>query len=185
VLEIPDQRSDAELLAAHVAGDPYAFEELFLRYHWQLIRVARQRSRSLEDAADAVQEAMLSAHRGAPVFQQHCTVSTWLHRIVVNKCVDQLRRQPHRYAALPHCHPPARDLTPAVDTGLVVHRALAALPAEQRAAVLTVDIQGHSIAQAALLLDIALGTVKSRRARGRARLAVLLAELEPPSRQVA
>ena len=87
-----EQRSDAELLAAHVAGDRYAFEELFHRHHRQLHRVARLTSRSAEDAEDALQDAMVSAHRGAGAFRHDAAVSSWLHRIVVNACLDRLRR---------------------------------------------------------------------------------------------
>ena len=58
-------RTDAELLAAHVAGDRYAFEELFYRHHRQLYRLAMMTSRNPDDAADALQDALLSAHRGA------------------------------------------------------------------------------------------------------------------------
>jgi RNA polymerase sigma-70 factor (ECF subfamily) len=61
-----------------------------------------------------------------------------------------------------------------VDTVLVVRRALMRLPAEQRAAVLAVDMHGYSVADAAVLLGVAEGTVKSRCARGRARLTGLL-----------
>ncbi len=86
------QRSDAELLAAHVAGDRYAFEELFYRHHRQLHRVARLTSRSPEDAEDALQDAMVSAHRSAGSFRHDAAVSSWLHRIVVNACLDRLRR---------------------------------------------------------------------------------------------
>jgi RNA polymerase sigma-70 factor (ECF subfamily) len=71
----PD-RSDAELLVAHVAGDRYAFEELFYRHHRQLHRLARVSSRTAEDAADALQDAMLSAHRSAPRFRHDASVSS-------------------------------------------------------------------------------------------------------------
>jgi len=170
------RRSDAELLAAHAAGDPLAFPELFRRYHRQLIRVAGLRSRTAEDAADAVQEALLAVHRTASTFRQHCTVSTWLHRIVINKCTDQLRRD--RVRGTVHTtgapHPTTAGADAGVLTSVMVHRALAALSTEQRAAVTAVDLQGYSVADAARLLGIAEGTVKSRCARGRARLAVLL-----------
>ena len=83
------QRSDAELLAAHVAGDRYAFEELFLRHHRQLYRLARLTSRTSEDAADALQDAMLSAHRSAASFRNDAAVSSWLYRIVDNACLDR------------------------------------------------------------------------------------------------
>jgi RNA polymerase sigma-70 factor, ECF subfamily len=175
-----ETRSDEELLAAHVAGDRWAFQELFGRYHRQLHRLAIRHSRSPEDAADALQEAMLAAHRGAPAFRRHSAVSTWLHRIVVNKCLDQLRCHWDHRALIPELHP-VTDATGQLDTQIVVHRALAALPPDRRAAVIAVDLHGHSIAAAAVLLGVAEGTVKSRRSRGRAQLALLLAGLHPPA----
>jgi RNA polymerase sigma-70 factor (ECF subfamily) len=66
------------------------------------------------------------------------------------------------------------------DTALVVRQALAELPIEQRAALVLVDLQGYPVAEVAEILGVAEGTVKSRCARGRARLAVLLGHLRPP-----
>jgi RNA polymerase sigma-70 factor (ECF subfamily) len=168
------QRSDAELLAAHVAGDRYAFEELFHRHHRQLHRLARLTTRNSEDAADALQEAMISAYRGAGSFRHDAAVSSWLYRIVVNACLDRLRRnKAHPTVALDDVYPVA-DRTSQVDTAIVVQRALLRLPVEQRAAVVAVDMYGYSIADTARLLGVAEGTVKSRCARGRARLAAVL-----------
>ena len=142
-------RSDAELLAAHVAGERYAFEELFLRHHRQLHRLARLTSRSPEDAADALQDAMLSAHRSAGTFRHDAAVSSWLHRIVVNACLDRLRRiKAHPTTPLEDVHP-VPDRTAQVETAVVVQRALMRLPVEQRAAVVAVDMQGYSVADTA------------------------------------
>jgi RNA polymerase sigma-70 factor (ECF subfamily) len=168
-------RSDADLLAAHVAGDRYAFEELFYRHHRQLYRLAQISSRSREDAADALQDAMLKAHRSAPAFRHDSAVSSWLYRIVVNSCFDRLRRhQKHPTAALEDaaCH--VGDPAPRVETAIVVERALMRLPVEQRAAVVAVDMQGYSVAETARMLGIAEGTVKSRCSRARAKLAEAL-----------
>ena len=170
----PD-RSDAELLTAHVAGDRYAFEELFYRHHRQLHRLARITSRNPEDAADALQDAMLSAHRSAPAFRHDSAVSSWLYRIVVNACLDRLRRnKTHPTTELEDdaCH--VGDPAPRVDTAVVVERALMRLPVEQRAAVVAVDMQGYSVAETARMLGIAEGTVKSRCSRARAKLAEAL-----------
>jgi RNA polymerase sigma-70 factor (ECF subfamily) len=176
--ELHEQQSDAELLAAHVAGDPYAFEELFYRHHRQLHRVARLTSRSAEDAEDALQEAMASAHRGAGSFRQDAAVSSWLHRIVVNACLDRLRRnKTHLTVALDDVYPVA-DRTAQIETAIAVHRALMRLPVEQRAAVVAVDMHGYSVADTAAMLGVAEGTVKSRCARARARLAAILGYLE-------
>lgn len=165
------ERSDAELLAAHVAGDRYAFDQLFRRHHRQLHRLARLTSRTSEDADDALQDAMLSAHRGAGSFRYDAAVSSWLHRIVVNACLDRLRRaKAHPTAPLEDVYPVA-DRTAQVETAIAVQRALMRLPVEQRAAVVAVDMQGYSIADTARMLGVAEGTVKSRCARARARLA--------------
>lgn len=171
------ERSDAELLAAHVAGDRYAFDQLFRRHHRQLHRLARLTSRTSEDADDALQDAMLSAHRGAGSFRYDAAVSSWLHRIVVNACLDRLRRaKAHPTAPLEDVYPVA-DRTAQVETAIAVQRALMRLPVEQRAAVVAVDMQGYSIADTARMLGVAEGTVKSRCARARARLAPLLGYL--------
>ena len=183
---VPQERSDAELLAAHVAGDRYAFEELYVRHHRQLHRLARLSSRNAEDAEDALQDAMLSAHKGAGSFRHDAAVSSWLHRIVVNACLDRLRR-----AKLQQCAPlddihTVGDQTGQVETAIMVHRALMRLPVEQRAAVVAVDMQGCSIAETAQVLGVAEGTVKSRCARARVRLAAALGYVvsDVPSRSV-
>lgn len=170
---LPD-RSDAELLAAHVAGDRYAFQELFGRHQRRLHRLARLTTGCPEDAEDALQDAMLSAHRGAGSFRYNAAVASWLHRIVINACLDRLRRRRLHTAEPLGEYLAVSDRTAEVDTALEVHAALRRLPAEQRAAVVTVDMHGYSVAEAARTLGVAQGTVKSRCARGRARLAVLL-----------
>jgi RNA polymerase sigma-70 factor, ECF subfamily len=168
-------RSDAELLAAHVAGDRYAFEELFHRHHRQLYRLAQFTSHNPDDAADAVQDAMLSAHRTAPAFRNDAAVSSWLYRIVVNACLDRLRRNKSRPTTpLLDEAGPVGDPMPRVDTAIVVERALMRLPVEQRAAVVAVDMQGYSVAETARMLGVAEGTVKSRCSRARRRLAEAL-----------
>ena len=177
----PHDRSDADLLSAHAAGDRRAFEELFRRHHDRLYRLARRSSMTDQDADDVVQEAMLRAHRGAGSFRHDAAVSSWLHRIVVNSCRDRLRRNTVRPTVAldeEHCTPVA-DPAAQTEVALLVRQALLRLPAEQRAAVVAVDMQGYSVAEAAAALDVAEGTVKSRCSRGRARLALLLGCLSP------
>ena len=171
-------RSDAELLAAHVAGERDAFNALLRRYHRQLYRLAMLTSRSPEDAADSLQDALLSAHRTAPGFRHDASVSSWLYRIVVNACLDRLRRnRTHLTVPLLDDSHPMGDPTSRVETALVVERALLRLPVEQRAAVVAVDMHGYSVAETARLLGIAEGTVKSRCSRARAKLAESLGQL--------
>lgn len=175
-----DGRSDAALLAAHIAGDRDAFAELFIRHHAQLYRLARGHSATAEDAADAVQEAMLDALRAAGRFRRDAAVASWLHRIVVNACRDRFRYNSVRPTTALAAHGAtvadhlgarsARDYIERAEQRLLVHQALLRLPVEQRAAVMFVDMHGHSVAEAAVLLGVAEGTVKSRRARARRRL---------------
>jgi len=176
---------DRDLLSAHAAGDPDAFGELVRRHRDRLWAVALRTVGDREEAADALQDAMLSAYRAAAGFRGDSAVTTWLHRIVVNACLDRIRRRQVRATVpLPDTGPgePVQpgDQMADRDTALVVHRALAALPADQRAALVLVELQGHSVAETAGMLGVAEGTVKSRCARGRARLAVLLGHLRNP-----
>jgi RNA polymerase sigma-70 factor (ECF subfamily) len=172
--------TDAQLLAAHLDGDATAFGELVRRHQDRLWAVALRTLGRPEDAREAVQEALLAAHRRAAAFRGDASVRTWLQRIVVNNCLDRLRRDHVRPITAPW---PQRDLPARRDTAtdlvtrLDVREALAALPAQQRVAVVLVDVQACPVAEAAEILEVPVGTVKSRCARGRARLAVLLGHL--------
>jgi len=173
---------DRALVAAHVNGDPHAFDELVRRHRQRMWAVAVRTLRDPDDASDAVQDACLSAYRAAATYRGDARVTTWLHRIVVNACLDRARRQAVRpLVPLPE-EPPAdpRDHLAERETTIVVEEALAALPDDQRLAIVLVDLQGLSVAEAAAVLEVPEGTVKSRCFRGRARLAVLLGHLRNP-----
>jgi RNA polymerase sigma-70 factor (ECF subfamily) len=183
----PDaQPPDAELLRRHVEGDPDAFSQLFLRHRDRLWAVAVRTLADPEEAADALQDAMISAFRRADSFRGDSAVTTWLHRIVVNACLDRLRRKAARPAtggtdertldslALGRAIP---DPSSASDITIDVRAALQTLPADQQAVLVLVDMLGYPVADAAEILGISAGTVKSRCARGRARLVPRLAHL--------
>jgi RNA polymerase sigma-70 factor (ECF subfamily) len=188
--------TDRELLAAHVAGDPDAFGELFARHRDRLWAVALRTVGSPEDAADALQEGMISAFRRADGYRGDAAVTTWLHRIVVNACLDRIRAGKVRAAdALPDDleeragrgalstsdqGPRPDEAALASERRRAVVAALMTLPEEQRAALVLVDMEGYSVAEVATMLDCAEGTVKSRCARGRRRLAGLLGVLREP-----
>jgi RNA polymerase sigma-70 factor (ECF subfamily) len=180
--------SDEGLLAAHAAGNPDAFAELVRRHRDRLWAVALRTLHDREEAADALQDALLKAYKSAAGFRGEAAVTTWLHRIVINACFDRVRRRQARPTVpLPSGavdddgRPRAEPASPVVDldTHLVVRQALAQLPEEQRAALILVDVQGYPVAEVAEILGVAEGTVKSRCSRGRARLAVLLGHLRP------
>jgi RNA polymerase sigma-70 factor (ECF subfamily) len=181
--------SDKALLARHVAGDPDAFGELVRRHRDRLWAVAMRTLGDREEAADAVQDALVSAYRAAHAFRGQSAVTTWLHRITVNACLDRARKtsslktspvddserlehflEPHEEASAP---------AERKDLRRQLMAALHTLPPEQRAALVLVDMQGYPVAEAAGILNVATGTVKSRCARGRARLLPLLSHLRP------
>ena len=178
-----DDSRDRALLAAHLAGDREAFGTLVGHHRERLWAVALRTLGDREEAADAVQDALLSAYRGAGSFRGDARVTTWLHRIVVNACLDRVRRRKARPAVpLPEqgssLEPADRhDALSARETALDVESAMALLTAEQRTAILLVDVHGLPVEEAAAVLDVAVGTVKSRCSRGRARLAVALGAL--------
>jgi RNA polymerase sigma-70 factor, ECF subfamily len=186
--------SDASLLERHLGGDPDAFGLLFLRHRDRLWAVALRTLCDPEEAADALQEAMISAFRRAGDFRGDAAVTTWLHRIVVNASLDRLRRKAAHSASsvgdegtldlLASQGPAPATTDPASlrDTTLDVEAALRLIPAEQRAALVLVDMLGYPVADAAAVLEISVGTVKSRCARGRARLLPHLEHLRGRSR---
>lgn len=184
----PDERSDAELLADHVAGDDRAFNALMQRHADRLWSLSLRVMSNPEDAADALQDAMISAFRRASGFRGEAAVSTWLHRIVMNACFDRLRRLAVRASVpLPEDAERSTELTApddpeadAVRSTIAdeVTEALGRIGADQRAALVLIDLEGYSMDEAARILGCAPGTVKSRCSRGRARLAVLLQHLK-------
>jgi len=192
-----DEPDDRALLRAHVEGDVHAFGTLFARHRERLWAVALRTTGDPEDAADALQDAMVAAFRRADSYRGDAAVTTWLHRIVVNACLDRLRRRRVRRAeplrddldgpagvpdpASAHRAEVADPADLAVDAErrAAVLAALDTLPLDQRAALVLVDMEGYSVEETAGILHCAPGTVKSRCSRGRARLLPLLLEHRP------
>jgi RNA polymerase sigma-70 factor (ECF subfamily) len=168
------EASDAELLQQHKDGHTEAFGELFRRHKDRMWAVALRTTRDPELAADAVQDGFLNAFRRADSFRGDAAVTTWLHRIVVNACLDRLRRVKPTVELGDTDVVEPRDHHRSVDVRLDVQEALAQLPEGQRMSLILVDMHGLSIAEAAAVLDVAEGTVKSRCARGRAAMAEIL-----------
>ncbi|MBA3310297.1 MAG: RNA polymerase sigma factor SigM [Nocardioidaceae bacterium] len=181
-----DRYDDAALLRAHVSGDPDAFGELVRRHRDRLWAVALRTTGDPDDASDALQDAMLSAFRRAGSFRGDAKVTTWMHRIVVNACLDRMRRRSSKptdplpdegdRAGLMAAAMTAEDPAEASERRTDVRAALGRLSDEQRAALVLVDMEGYSVEEAATILDCAPGTVKSRCSRGRARLVPLLTQ---------
>ncbi|GAA3240328.1 RNA polymerase sigma factor SigM [Streptomyces lavendulae] len=182
-----DDRSDQELLASHVDGDPHAFGELVRRHRDRLWAVALRTLGDREEAADAVQDALVSAYRAAHTFRGDSAVTTWLHRITVNACLDRARKAASRRTSplddtdrlerLLEPHESAEAPAERQDLHRQLLAALDTLPVDQRAALVLVDMQGYPVAEAARVLGVPSGTVKSRCARGRAKLLPMLTHL--------
>lgn len=168
---------DRLLRAGPPAVEAPDLDEVFRVHADRLWSVALRILGDAVEAEDAVQEAFLAALR-TPDFRGDATAGTWLHRILVNGCIDRLRATARR-------RDHARPLDPAVTadpagrlvTRLAVDDALTLLPTEQRVAVVLVDGLGYSVSEVAQIVGTPDGTVKSRCARGRLRLARALGHL--------
>jgi RNA polymerase sigma-70 factor, ECF subfamily len=179
--------SDAELVRRSVEGDTAAFGALVRRHERRVYSVAFRMLGRAEDASDASQDAFLMAFRNLDRFRQDAAFSTWLHRITVNACYDILRkraRQPLLHAVSddspePEPGPPLPDHADRVATALDVQEALSRVPGEFRAALILADVEDLPYEEIAAILEIPVGTVKSRVHRGRLSLARTMGLGEP------
>ena len=179
--------TDAELLQAHVDGDAAAFATLVARHQDRLWAVALGVMRNPEDAADALQDAYISAFRRAGSFRGEARVTTWLHRVVVNACLDRLRSLKVRATEMlpedldrsPELAAEPTDPVEAEQTGRrsSPHSA-GSMPTSGPPWCWSTCRGTRSTRRS--ILGCAPGTVKSRCARGRARLVPLLAALREP-----
>ncbi len=160
-----------------------------MRHKDRLWAVAIRTLSDPEDAADALQDAMISAFRRADSFRGDSAVTTWLHRIVVNACLDKMRRRgarpevsggDDRVLDTLAVGDTSMDPSAGSDVSIEVAAALRQLPHDQQVALVLVDMLDYPVAEAAAMLGVAQGTVKSRCARGRARLLPRLAHLRQP-----
>jgi RNA polymerase sigma-70 factor (ECF subfamily) len=165
---------DAPLVQRAQKGDGWAFEQLVERHQHRLFTLAARLLGSPDDAADAVQDALIRAWLALPSFRRGARFSTWLYRICVNAAHDQ--RLKRRAAPLEEVPEPAdpRDEFLAHELSSELQAALNELDEDYRTAVVLYDVLGCSYAEIAELTGVAEGTVKSRIFRGRARLGELL-----------
>ena len=169
-----------EVVAAARRGDARAFEAI-LRHYDRRLRVVSGRllcDRQLMD--DALQEVAIKALRGLPSYRGEAPLGAWLCRIATTTCLDMLRRERPEDATAPDELPErssAVDPADGLDARERLSRALAALPVDQRVAVLLIDQFGYDFRAAASALGVPVGTAASRVATARARLrAALTAE---------
>jgi RNA polymerase sigma-70 factor (ECF subfamily) len=168
-VSLGSQPPDADLVARASGGDEQAFAQLVRRHERKVYNLAFRMLGREEDARDATQDAFLSCYRRLSSFRGDALFSTWLHRIAMNASYDILRRRRGVVLGqddLPE-PPPAPDHGDRAAAAVDVQRALLLVPLEYRAVLVLHDIQGHAYADVADILDVPLGTVKSRLHRGR------------------
>lgn len=165
--------TDAELVELAREGDRLAFGELLMRHDDRMRGLAYRLLADRHAMDDALQDAYLKVYRGIPGFRAGSDFGRWIYRITYNSCVDELRRRRrHPVAAHEDADRASTAAGPAqaVSTAEVVRRALSALPAAQRVAVVLVDGEGFDRDAVADILGVAPGTVASRLHRARTTL---------------
>lgn len=175
--------TDQELIGRVVSGDNQAFDEIMRIHEDRVFSVCLRIVNDRELALDATQDTFLTVFRKASQFKGNSALGTWIYRIAVNTCYDQIRKtKRHRNPPLPdHLDPSDPSAQEAIDSAMLrpeIEEALAAIPVEFRAAVILSDIEGMSLPETAQILGVPVGTVKSRLFRGRRLLAKRLGNQE-------
>ena len=178
--------ADVDLVARFVDGDITAFDELMAAHEDRVFGICLRMLRDRDSALDAVQETFINVFRKADRYQAKAAFSTWLYRVAMNTCYDQLRMRKRKSAQpLPNSldppDPRSGDEFTAAELRPQIEDALQALSPEFRAAVVLVDLEGHPLETVANMLAVPVGTVKSRVFRGRKLLAATLGNLRPGS----
>lgn len=176
-----------ELVWAAAKGNTLAFEELVRLHEKKVYALALRMCGSSEDAADAAQEAFLSAWRGLPSFRGEAGFSTWLYRLTSNAAIDQLRRsrRQREEASLdagdlpldvPDGQPGPQEAAESTELQKAVADGLRQLSEDHRQILLMREYQELSYDEIAQALEVDLGTVKSRISRARRALRKILLE---------
>lgn len=185
-------RSDDELVTAAQGGDAAAMDELLRRHYDRVHAVCRRIAGGTRDADDAAQEAMIRVVRNLDRFDGRSAFGTWVYRIATNTALDELRKRKRRpqlrsvgeddFGEQRQVEPVdqiAHRMIDSVVDRITIDAALAELPEEFRAAVVLRDVGDLDYAEIAEVLDLPIGTVKSRIARGRRQLIEKLGNRDP------
>jgi RNA polymerase sigma factor, sigma-70 family len=180
---VAEPEHDDVLVQRFLGGDTAAFTALVRRHETRVYNLCLRILGSPEDALDATQETFVTTLRKLGQFRGEAAFTTWLHRVAVNACYDELRRQRRRPMLhsihrddddrdrTPEPGPPVRDHADAVAGILDAGAALAQVPEDFRTALVLADVQDLPYEEIARILDVPVGTVKSRVHRGRVALA--------------
>jgi RNA polymerase sigma-70 factor, ECF subfamily len=171
---------DINLIIRFKDGDLSAFEEFVRKNEDRIYNLCRYMLRDASDAQDAAQDTFLKAYKGLKDFRPDASLSTWLYRIAVNTCLDHRKKFRHDPlngeevpVDLPSPDPSPEGSYHAKKNAEVLRAALRKLPEKLRSAIVLREIEGLSYEEIASVLDISMGTVKSRIARARDELRVV------------
>jgi RNA polymerase sigma-70 factor, ECF subfamily len=177
--------ADDELVRLAQGGENRAFDELVRRYQDKVYRLSYKILRHEDDAAEALQDAFLSAYRGLGNFKAESTFSTWLYRIATNASLMKYRKRRDNHVSLDQSQSTNEDAEPlqlpdwsaqppeellTAETRQVMAEGIARLPEELRTVFVLRDIEELSNAEVAEILDLSVAAVKSRLHRGRIQL---------------
>jgi RNA polymerase sigma-70 factor (ECF subfamily) len=182
----PDAQTDALLVAQARAGDRSSFDALILRHQDRVYNMAFRMLGHREDALDVAQEIFVTIFRSLDRFEEKARFSTWLYRVTVNRCRDELRRRTTVKHTRPRSleastardpdgradDPPAGGASPlegavAHETEELVAGAIRELPEDAREVLVMRDVEDLSYTEIADVLEIPVGTVRSRLNRAR------------------
>lgn len=173
--------NDEMLISRAAKGDASAFNELMTQYERKMYSICYRMCQNHEDAQDCLQEAMLRVYRAISGFKGQSSFSTWLYRVTMNSCLDELRKRKNKQStSLDNLlesgwSPSDESDTPehhavASEKKRALHQAISELPEDMRSAIVLRDIEGFSYEEIADSLGINVGTIKSRISRGREKL---------------
>lgn len=181
------ESGEDKLISKAVSGDSAAFSELMAKHEKRMYAVALRMCANREDAQDCLQDAMIRIYRSISGFKGQSSFATWVYRITMNTCLDELRKRKSRQAtSLDTLVESGYSPTDGINTPekqaisseqrRVLDGAIAELPEDMRSAIVLRDIQGFSYEEIAQMQDANIGTIKSRISRGREKLRQILRE---------
>lgn len=180
---VPDRELDAWLVGRALGGDLEAYEALVRRHRDRIFRIALRVLGDRSDAEDVAQEVVLQLWTGPAAFSGTAAFTTWLYRVVVNRCLDLRRRRGSPPGPVPGPDEPGHPVEPAVDRRVAdrlrlvaATRAVSALPDEQRVVFVLHQLEGLSYREVAAVLHISEASVRGRLARARISLTRALRE---------
>ena len=173
--------NEQKLIQRASDGDPAAFNRLMAQHEKKMYAVALRMFSNREDAQDCLQEAMLRVYRAIGSFKGQSSFSTWLYRITMNTCLDELRRKKNKqstsldnlveqgWSPADEANTPEKHAVRA-ELRRELGRLIQDLPEDMRSAIVLRDIQGFSYDEIADVMDVNVGTIKSRISRAREKL---------------